>query len=319
MRRAMVVLGVIGLLMASPVLASMAEARVGGGGSSGSRGSRSYSAPRSPSAPASPLAPAPNRPAAPGQPTPQRPGGFLGGLGGMLGGLVLGGLLGSLLFGGLGGGLGGFGGLGLIEILLVAGLVYLAFQFFRRRQPEPAVASGPGSAYSATGWAPSPTQASEAGPAVAVDGDLDKGVAAIRMMDPAFDPAGVRGVARELFLQTQAAWTAGDLAPIRAHLTDEMAATLEGDLGRLRALRRTNRLEKVVVQSADATEAWQEYGRDFVTVRVGASALDYTVDASGAVVEGSSTTPTSFEEFWTLTRPVGPNPWRLSAIQQPSA
>jgi predicted lipid-binding transport protein (Tim44 family) len=23
-----------------------------------------------------------------------------------------------------------------------------------------------------------------------------------------------------------------------------------------------------------------------------------------------------FEEYWTLTRPVGPNPWKLSAIQQ---
>jgi predicted lipid-binding transport protein (Tim44 family) len=27
--------------------------------------------------------------------------------------------------------------------------------------------------------------------------------------------------------------------------------------------------------------------------------------------------PVKFEEFWTLTRPVGQGPWRLSAIQQP--
>ncbi|MGH7412379.1 MAG: Tim44 domain-containing protein, partial [Candidatus Methylomirabilis sp.] len=26
--------------------------------------------------------------------------------------------------------------------------------------------------------------------------------------------------------------------------------------------------------------------------------------------------PVTFEEFWTFTRPVGPNPWRLSAINQ---
>ena len=48
-----------------------------------------------------------------------------------------------------------------------------------------------------------------------------------------------------------------------------------------------------------------------------ASLLDYTVEeGSNQVLEGSSTTPVKFEEYWTLTRPVGPNPWKLSAIQQ---
>ena len=48
--------------------------------------------------------------------------------------------------------------------------------------------------------------------------------------------------------------------------------------------------------------------------------LDYTLDeASGSVVAGSQTEPTTFEEFWTFTREVGPNPWRVTAIQQPSA
>ncbi|HEV8473223.1 MAG TPA: TIM44-like domain-containing protein, partial [Methylomirabilota bacterium] len=43
---------------------------------------------------------------------------------------------------------------------------------------------------------------------------------------------------------------------------------------------------------------------------------DYTVDdGSGAVVEGSRTAAQDFEEFWTFTRAVGPNAWKLSAIQ----
>ena len=37
---------------------------------------------------------------------------------------------------------------------------------------------------------------------------------------------------------------------------------------------------------------------------------------SGEVVEGNRTEPVKFEEFWTFVRPVGPNAWRLSAIQQ---
>src|SRR5215831_3537512 len=104
-----------------------AFARAGGGSSGGSRGSRSFSAPVRPSSPSpvSPSTPAsPSRPVQ--QPTPQRPG-F--GWGGMLGGLLMGGLIGSLLFGGLGHG--GFGGMGLLEIAIIAGLVYLGFRLMR--------------------------------------------------------------------------------------------------------------------------------------------------------------------------------------------
>jgi predicted lipid-binding transport protein (Tim44 family) len=65
------------------------------------------------------------------------------------------------------------------------------------------------------------------------------------------------------------------------------------------------------------TEAWQETGQDFVTVHILANMLDYTVDESSQqVLEGSRTEPTKFEEYWTFVRPVGPTPWKLSAIQQ---
>jgi len=37
------------------------------------------------------------------------------------------------------------------------------------------------------------------------------------------------------------------------------------------------------------------------------------------VIDGSKTEPVKFEEYWTFTRPVGNNPWQLSAIQQASA
>ena len=75
--------------------------------------------------------------------------------------------------------------------------------------------------------------------------------------------------------------------------------------------------ENLALRSAEVTEAWQERGQDFVTVHFLASLLDYTVDeCSGQVVEGSRTEPVKFEEFWTFVRPVGPNAWRLSAIQQ---
>jgi predicted lipid-binding transport protein (Tim44 family) len=69
----------------------------------------------------------------------------------------------------------------------------------------------------------------------------------------------------------------------------------------------------------EISEVWQEAGKDFITVRFYANLLDYTTDEmSGAVVSGSKTEPVKFEEFWTFTRPVGNNPWQLSAINQAS-
>jgi predicted lipid-binding transport protein (Tim44 family) len=312
-----------GLLTAGAMLASLAEARVGGGGSSGSRGSRSYSAPRAPASPLTPATPgAPPRPTAPGgpgagmQPRPS----LFGGLGGMLGGFLLGGFIGSLLFGGLGG---LRGGLGLMDLLVMGGLAALVISFLRRRAPEPAPAAAYGGAVGGTS-APGPVTGASApvSPSVAApsDADLAQGIEHIRGMDPGFDPARFLDIARDLFLRLQIGWSGGDLAAVRAHLTDEMATALEGDLARLRERRRRNRVEQVAVESIGLTEAWQEYGRDLVTVEVRARALDTVLDeVSGQVVEGSATLPTHFVEYWTFVRPVGPHPWRLGAIQQASA
>jgi predicted lipid-binding transport protein (Tim44 family) len=240
----------------------------------------------------------------------------------MLGGFLLGGFLGSLLFGGLG----GFaGGIGLMDILVMGGLALLVISFLRRRVPEPV----PASAYGGTVLTPAevrpaggPDVAGRAVPGSpsAPDEDLARGVEHIRAMDPDFDPARFLDVAKDLFLRLQIGWSGGDLAAMRAHLTDEMAGALEGDLARLRERRRRNRVEQGRVESIALTEAWQEYGRDLVTLEIRASALDWVVDeTTGQAVQGSPNTPTRFVEYWTLVRPVGPNPWKLGAIQQPSA
>lgn len=323
MRRTIVVLGLVGLLAGGAILASAVEARVGGGGSSGSRGSRSYSAPRAPVLPVAPSTPGtPSRLAAPGSPGPlmsARPGLF-GGLGGMLGGFLLGGFLGSLLLGGLGG---AGGGIGLMDLLVMGGLAALVISLLRRRVPEPTVASAYGSVggEAAPGPAAARSDAFAASPPTPVpDTDLAQGLEHIRGMDPGFEPARFVGIARDLFLRLQIGWSGGDLSAVRAHLTDEMATALEGDLARLRERRRQNRVERIGIESVELTEAWQEYGRDLVTVEIRANALDTVIDAAtGQVVEGSATTPTHFVEYWTFVRPVGPNPWRLGAIQQPAA
>ena len=313
---------VVGLAIGIAVVgeASDAWARARGGGGGGSRGSRSYSAPARPSSPASPTTPSsPSRslsqPAAPV--APARPS-FFGGMMGGLAGFALGGLLGSMLFGGMGHGLGGFGGIGMMDILLIGGGLVLLFMFLRRRsaqqQPQPAYA-GMGGAYRAPSEPiPAPTATVTAAPVET--SDVERGLAHIAQMDGGFDPNALIASARDVFFDVQAALTARDMSRVRDKVTPELLGELQGQANELRAAGRTNRVERADLRRTEITEAWQESGRDFVTVYLVVSLLDYTVDdTTGAVVAGSSTQRESLEEFWTFSRPVGPNPWRLSAIQ----
>jgi len=315
MRRSTLAVAALTLAALLALQAGEAFARAGSGGS---RGSRSSSTPARP-APTSPTNPSsPSRQLASPTPAPAQPSrGWMGGLMGGLAGFALGGLLGSMLFGG------GFGGgIGLLEILLIGAGLFLLFRFMsarRQQQPTYATAGAPypsgdayagGSAYGGT--APQETATPEM-PAVA--SDLDRGLGHIRSMDPSFDPGFVADAARGLFGDVQRALTARDMSPVSGRLTSRMYTELTEQCDRLRAARQTNRMEAMNLRRADVTEAWQESGQDFVTVYLGGSLVDYTVDdATGAVVAGAKA-PQEFEEFWTFARPVGPNPWRLSAIQ----
>src|SRR5215813_12797914 len=133
------------------MLASTADARVGGGISSGSRGTRTFSAP--PTTGTAPTTAAPiqrsiTQPNSPGASGTAPAGGGLFGRPGLLGGLAAG-FLGAGLFGllfghGLFGGLGGFASVvGLIfQLGLVALVAMLVWRWFQRRN-QPAMAGGP--------------------------------------------------------------------------------------------------------------------------------------------------------------------------------
>jgi predicted lipid-binding transport protein (Tim44 family) len=309
-----VIFSLMALLAGTTLAAVNAEARAGGGGSLGSRGSRSYSQPVSPYS-----QPGRNQQAAPFSPSPyQSPmpsgGGFLRN---MAGGLV-GGMLGGMLFrslgfgGGMGGGFGG--GIGLFEIILIGGIIYLVYRMMRGRGDEAAPYRTPsvtGSYYE--------TQASQPiMPAYAdTAGDLAAGLSHIRQMDPGFDEQRFPDMVMDIFFKIQGAWMNRDLGGVNSLLTPDMRRIFQEDIDRLLREHRVNRLENIAVRKVEVSEAWQESGRDYITTLIYANLLDYTTDDSnGQVVEGSKTDPVKFEEFWTFTRPVGNNQWQLSGINQ---
>ena len=171
------------MLLSATFMENEAEARAGGSRSMGSRGSRSYSRPASPSqsSPYQQAAPSPSRPMTPPpfqQPAPA--GGFLRS---MAGGMV-GGMLGGMLFRGMGfggGGMGGYGGPGIFDILLLAGIGYLIYRYVKkRRESQEAYPQQ----FGATDYQPTQVGYSSTAPPAAgvlVD-DLGSGVANVRQV-----------------------------------------------------------------------------------------------------------------------------------------
>lgn len=306
------------LFLSITVLEVTAEARAGGSRSSGSRGSRSYSKPAStysqPSQTRPQTATAPNA-------APQQAGG--GFLRSMAGGLA-GGMLGSMLFssfagagGGMGGSTGG-GGVGLFEIILLAGGGYLLFRFIKRKRAESELLPAGQGASQRGSVIPIFSSPQNHEPVVesGVDG-VAIGLAHIRQMDHSFDLNRFKEVAMDIFFKIQGAWMNRDLSSVKGILTDEMTQIFQADLDQLLRDKRVNRLENVAVRHVEVTEIWQESGQDYITASIYANLLDYTTDEiSGEVFSGSKTEPVKFEEFWTFTRPVGNNPWRLADIRQ---
>ena len=334
------ILLVLMLLAWSIPSAALARAGKGmsGGGSMGSRGSRTttpvtpYTPPASPRPQPSPYSPGlqpttPSRPLTPTPPlgaSPSPTGGFWRSVGGgMLGGFA-GGMLANWLFGGgspAQGGMPGTGGgssFGLFDLILLAGIGYLLYRFLVKK-PQEEAASGPG-AYqsSATGSAlqppyyeKQPLQVSEP------DKDLEKGLAQIKAMDPLFGEDKFKDQAMDFFFKIQGAWGDRDMSTVKHLLTGEMFRLLQEDADKMRKDGQINKIENIAVREVNPTEAWQEAGQDYITFRVYATLLDYTIDEkTGEIIAGSKTDPVKFEEYWTFTRPIGNNPWQLSAISQ---
>lgn len=268
------------------------------GGSFGSRGSRTYSAPAQSAPPRTQQATQQAAPQMQQQMAPRGAGLF----GGLAGGLA-GGILGGLLFSSLGHAAtapGAAGGLGIIDILLIGGGIFLIVRLFRRKKSTEDFLGG-----------------RKTSSGVAPQNGLEAGLGDISRMDGYFDEEHFMAEAIDIFFNVQSAWVRGNVDQISSIVAPRALETLRGQIDELRGKGLVNRVEGLAIKDSAITEAWQEKGTDYITMKLKASALDYVVDGSGSVVEGSNTEPVVFTEYWTFAREIGKD-WKLSAIQQPS-
>lgn len=310
------------LLMVMSLAAGPAEARMGG--SFGSRGMRTFSTPS-----ITQVAPAPtgpiqrsmtpnNGPTTPGytpapgyqQPFGYNRGGFwsgLGGglLGGMLGGLLFHGLFGSMLgygFGGIGGGFSM-----IFQLLIIGGLIWLAFRWFGNRR-QPAGGYSQGYPFGGAGYGAGQSPYSGTG-----YGGASQPNAANR------DEIGISNTDLETFErmlgEIQAAYSREDHQGLRRLTTPEMVSYLSEELADNATHGLRNDVTDLKFLEGELAEAWREGNRDYATVAMHWSAIDVMRDRqTGEVKSGDPDHPVEGRELWTFTRENGGN-WLLSAIQ----
>jgi predicted lipid-binding transport protein (Tim44 family) len=290
-------------------LTSEVSARAGGGRSSGRSAGfapRRSSPPPSQSAPHNYSNPTPPPSQAPinNQPMPNRGGGFMRGLAGG----VAGGFLGSMLFSSMGhsagfDGGGNGGGFGLLEIILMVGIGFFGFRWWKNRNAGTAATYGRES----TGFR-NDYQSQDPFPVVEA---AAVPVKALPTSTISSDEAS------DIFFKVQGAWTRRDLSSVKNLLGPEMENILGQDLRDLKSKNQINRLENISVRRTEVSDPWQDGGLDYSTVHFGANLLDYTVDeTTGNIVTGNDVTPVKFDENWTFAKSPVSAQWTLVGIEQ---
>jgi predicted lipid-binding transport protein (Tim44 family) len=302
-------------------------ARRGGFGGFGSRGSKTYQAPpatqTAPNA-ASPINRSITQPQAPRPGTVGQAGAAKGGLfnrpgfmGGLMAGFLGAGLLGLLFGNGLLGGLSGLAGfLGLlIQVVLVVVVARLLWTWWQRRQqPGYATASGPSlrdnagpgnDAYERQS-APQPAYGGGSGNGMPMFGGATENLELTAQDFDAFE---------KLLSDVQAAYSAEDIAKLRSLATPEIVSYFAEELNENASRGVVNTVGDVKLLQGDLAEAWRDGDKEYATVAMRYTSLDYTTQrATGQIVEGDKQ-PFERIELWTFVRSRGGD-WLLSAIQE---
>ena len=217
-------------------------------------------------------------------------------------------LMGGLFVAALGG-IFGFGALAsmlgfLLQFALIAGVIYLAVSFFRRRS-QPAFARASASGASGRPGADVLSRQSLGG---ATGGD-----SAVKIGQADLD------FFEKLLGEIQTAYSREDADALGARATPEMLSHFLEELSDLQKQGLRNEISDVKLLQGDLAEAWREAGTDYATVAIRYALKDITRDReSGRVISGDTGQPAEVTELWTFRRDdrSRADGWQLSAIQQ---
>lgn len=133
----------------------------------------------------------------------------------------------------------------------------------------------------------------------------DQALARIRERDPAFTEPAFAARARQAFLKVQQAWSAQDMRPARAFISDGVMERFSIQLEMLKARGLRNDMSAVTVTDCHVLDAESDAHFDTLHLRICATAVDTEISlADGRRVRGSGQ-PESFSEIWSFLRRPG--------------
>lgn len=204
----------------------------------------------------------------------------------LIGGLIFGALLSLLLGYGL-----HFSTPGLLEIILIIGIIYLLFRFLSKRREEPAYATG-----------------TTLSPSISQIGNLSQTSSDIYINEDL-----IINLTRSTFYDIQKAWSEGDLTEVKNFLTGRMYNYLENQLQELKSKGLKNIIKDPKIDNIEIVHVEEESNK-VVIVKIDAHIIDYIVDKDDNIVEGNKYNPVYFTEYWAF---VGKAlDWKLDDIKQ---
>jgi predicted lipid-binding transport protein (Tim44 family) len=142
---------------------------------------------------------------------------------------------------------------------------------------------------------------------------MDGGVAAIRRVDPSFDPDRFLDGAKMAFEMILTAFAKGDEKTLEPLLAPNVFESFAADIRRRKEAGETRETTLSGIRSARLHEAKLE-GRDArVTVLIVSEQINVTRDRAGNLIDGDPKTPEVVSDLWTFsrdTRSRDPN-WQL--------
>ena len=128
-------------------------------------------------------------------------------------------------------------------------------------------------------------------------------LARLKTRDPGFDEQEFQGKVAALFLQLKQAWTDRDMDPVRTFMSQDLFSRCTGLLEQQINKGSFIRLEELSLDGVSIIGIMSDANYDHIIALIAYKAKDYTVDAHGEPVSGSSECKTR-DEHWTFKRPV---------------
>lgn len=284
MKKILIILSMFAFLV---MLAGESFARAGKGTSSGFRSKPSQTQPSQQNV---------NKPPAQAQPM-QKPSFLQSGMFKMLvGGLMIGALLSLFMGQGF-----DFGMPGLLEILIIGGIIFLVVRMIMKSRQKEKLQYATGGAYSSPA-ASNYNQTDNLS-------DTTAGGSTVSINEKL-----LKDIATSTFKLLQDAWTKNDLSIVRNIMTERMYKYLDNQLQELKSQGSKNIVEIVYFQNVNIVDVEGEDDNKVVIVEIDAMLRDYTVDRYNNIVEGSKDTPVEIKEYWAF---VGKAlEWKLDDIKQ---